>query len=102
MPLVPPDRCKLRTRAARRWRQRAHYVGTGDWLRAMYSRRQLYEVMVEFWTNHFNVNLDDTWADHFVTVDNREVARAHALEQFSPEVRLSEWLDLYRHWRELT
>ena len=29
-------------------------------LRALYSRRQLYEVMVEFWTNHFNLNLDET------------------------------------------
>lgn len=26
------------TRATRRWRQRDHYSGTGDWLRAMYSR----------------------------------------------------------------
>src|SRR5262249_9379818 len=24
-------------------------------LRSVYSRRQLYEVMVDFWTNHFNV-----------------------------------------------
>ena len=38
--------------------------------------------MVEFWTNHFNVNLDDTVADHMITVDNREVARAHALGRF--------------------
>ena len=38
--------------------------------------------MVEFWTNHFNVNLDDTPADHMITVDNREVARAHALGRF--------------------
>ena len=51
-------------------------------LRALYSRRQLYEVMVEFWTNHFNLNLDETPADHMITVDNREVARAHALGRF--------------------
>jgi glycosyltransferase involved in cell wall biosynthesis len=27
-------------------------------------------------------------------------ARVHALEQFSPDVRLSEWVELYRRWRE--
>jgi uncharacterized protein (DUF1800 family) len=58
--------------------ERAH----ATFLRALHSRRQLYEVMVEFWTNHFNVNLDDTFADHMITVDNREVARAHALGRF--------------------
>lgn len=51
-------------------------------LRALHSRRQLHEVMVEFWTNHFNINLDDTPADHMITVDNRDVARAHALGRF--------------------
>jgi glycosyltransferase involved in cell wall biosynthesis len=27
-------------------------------------------------------------------------ARAHAVEHFSPDARLNEWLDLYRHWRD--
>jgi hypothetical protein len=58
-------------------------------LRALHSRRQLYEVMVEFWTNHFNINLDETPADHFVTVDNREVARAHALGRFADLLQAS-------------
>ncbi|OWY58710.1 hypothetical protein B7486_78510, partial [cyanobacterium TDX16] len=30
-------------------------------LRAVYSRRQLYEVMVDFWTNHFSINLEGTF-----------------------------------------
>lgn len=51
-------------------------------LRALHSRRQLFEVMVEFWTNHFNINLDEEDGDHLITVDNREVARAHALGRF--------------------
>ena len=51
-------------------------------LRAVYSKRQLHEVMVEFWTNHFNINLDETPADHMITADNRTVARAHALGRF--------------------
>lgn len=52
-------------------------------LRAVYSRRQLHEVMVEFWTNHFCINLDESPADHMVTADNRTVARAHALGRFA-------------------
>jgi uncharacterized protein (DUF1800 family) len=27
-------------------------------LRQVYSRRQLYELMVEFWTDHFNISMD--------------------------------------------
>lgn len=58
-------------------------------LRAVYSRRQLYEVMVEFWTNHFNINLDEAEGDHTITVDNREVARAHALGRFADLLQAS-------------
>ncbi len=58
-------------------------------LRALYSRRQLYEVMVEFWTNHFNLNLDESFADHMVTADNRTVARAHALGRFADLLQAS-------------
>lgn len=46
-------------------------------LRAVDSKRRLHEVMVEFWTNHFNINLDERPADHMITADNRTVARAH-------------------------
>ena len=51
-------------------------------LRQVYSRRQLYEVMVEFWTDHFNISADkgDCW--FLKTVDDREVIRAHALGNF--------------------
>jgi uncharacterized protein (DUF1800 family) len=31
-------------------------VKVATWIRAVYSRRQLYEVLVDFWHNHFNVN----------------------------------------------
>jgi hypothetical protein len=58
-------------------------------LRALHSRRQLYEVMVEFWTNHFNINLDETEGDHLITVDNRTVARAHALGRFADLLQAS-------------
>jgi uncharacterized protein (DUF1800 family) len=58
-------------------------------LRAVYSRRQLYEVMVEFWTNHFNISLDEAEGEHLITVDNREVVRAHALGRFADLLQAS-------------
>jgi uncharacterized protein (DUF1800 family) len=51
-------------------------------LRQVYSRRQLYEVMVEFWTDHFNISVQkgDCW--FLKIVDDREVIRKHALGNF--------------------
>ena len=52
------------------------------WLRAVYSRRQLKEVLVDFWHNHFNVYADDfNIAPVFMHYD-RDVIRAHALGNF--------------------
>lgn len=51
-------------------------------LRAVYSRRQLYEVVVDFWTNHFNVFAGkgaDRW---LVTSYDRDTIRPHALGGF--------------------
>jgi uncharacterized protein (DUF1800 family) len=51
-------------------------------LRAVYSRRQLYEVMVDFWTNHFNVFAAkgaDRW---LVTSYDRDTIRPHVLGRF--------------------
>ncbi|MCL4252851.1 MAG: DUF1800 family protein, partial [Anaerolineae bacterium] len=48
--------------------------------RATYSERQLYELMVEFWTDHFNVPLQDYLTEK--TIDDREVIRKHALGNF--------------------
>jgi uncharacterized protein (DUF1800 family) len=51
-------------------------------LRRVYSRRQLYEVMVAFWSDHFNITTEkgDGW--FLKTVDDREVIRPHALGRF--------------------
>ena len=52
-------------------------------LRAVYSRRQLYEVLVNFWHNHFNIYAWDyayaspTWVHY-----DRDVIRANALGNF--------------------
>jgi uncharacterized protein (DUF1800 family) len=51
-------------------------------LRAVYSERQLQEVMVDFWTNHFNVFAQkgaDRW---FLTSYDRDVIRPNALGNF--------------------
>jgi len=51
-------------------------------IRAVYSRRQLYEVMVEFWHDHFNVaGWDFGIAPVFVQYD-RDVIRPNALGNF--------------------
>ncbi|MEM1180703.1 MAG: DUF1800 domain-containing protein [Acidobacteriota bacterium] len=52
------------------------------WLRAIHSKRQLNEIMVDFWHNHFNIFADEVpygplWA-HW----DRDVIRANALGNF--------------------
>ncbi|MDL1901353.1 DUF1800 domain-containing protein [Anaerolineae bacterium CFX9] len=49
-------------------------------LRAVHSERQLYERMVEFWTDHFNVPADEL--AHDLVIMHREVIRRHALGNF--------------------
>ncbi len=52
-------------------------------MRAALSERQLYEVMADFWTNHFNVFLGKG-ADRFLTPDYLEhVIRPHAMGSFA-------------------
>jgi uncharacterized protein (DUF1800 family) len=55
---------------------------TATFFRAIYSRRQLKEVLVDFWHNHFNVYADDgNIAPVFVHFD-RDVIRANVLGNF--------------------
>lgn len=58
-------------------------------LRQRYSRRQLFEVMVEFWSNHFNVTHSDGRARYYKTGDDRDVIRPHALGRFADLLRAS-------------
>jgi uncharacterized protein (DUF1800 family) len=54
----------------------------GKLLRAVYSDRQLQEVMTDFWFNHFNVFIGKG-ADHYLlTGYERDVIRPHALGKF--------------------
>jgi hypothetical protein len=54
----------------------------GKLYRAIYSDRQLQQVLADFWYNHFNVFLDKG-ADHFlVTSYERDAIRPHVLGKF--------------------
>ncbi len=57
-------------------------LGQAALLRAVYSQRQLYELMVDFWSDHFNIYLGKTLDRYLKTVDDREVVRPHALGKF--------------------
>jgi len=52
-------------------------------LRARYSERQLYELMCDFWQNHFNIWLDSKYYRWFKNQDYRTVVRANAFGKFS-------------------
>lgn len=51
-------------------------------LRAVYSKRQVLEVMVEFWTDHLNIDLEKGDCVYFKIADDRNVVRKHALGNF--------------------
>ena len=58
-------------------------------LRAVLSERQLYEVMVQFWTDHFNIDPSKAEAKWLKAADDRDVIRAHALGNFREMLRAS-------------
>ena len=55
---------------------------TGKLLRAIYSERQLQEVMTDFWFNHFNVFVNKDADQHYTPSYERDVIRPHALGKF--------------------
>ncbi len=58
-------------------------------LRAIYSNQQLFEVMCEFWSDHFNIDPgkgDCRWSK---PSDDRDVIRKHALGNFRDMLRAS-------------
>ncbi|GDY18668.1 hypothetical protein LBMAG56_00130 [Verrucomicrobiota bacterium] len=61
----------------------------GTLLRAVLSERQLYEVMVHFWSDHFNIDPSKGDCKWLKTADDRDVIRAHALGRFPEMLRAS-------------
>lgn len=51
-------------------------------LRATYSERQLQEVMVDFWSNHFNIYARKNISQWFLPAYDRETIRPHAMGKF--------------------
>lgn len=51
-------------------------------VRAVYSQRQLYELIVDFWSNHFNIYIAKGNGFVLKPTDDREVIRKHALGKF--------------------
>lgn len=50
--------------------------------RQMFSQRQLFEIMVEFWSNHFNIHLVNGLGPTLKPHDDQQVIRMHALGNF--------------------
>ena len=57
-------------------------LAQGKLLRAIYSERQLQEVMTDFWFNHFNVFIGKGADRYLITSYERDVIRPHALGKF--------------------
>ncbi len=51
-------------------------------LRAIESKRQLQEVLVDFWSNHFNIDVKKKPDDILKVTDDRDVIRPHILGKF--------------------
>ena len=58
-------------------------------LRAVHSKRQLYEVMTGFWSDHFNIDHSKGDCQWLKTADDRDVIRKHALGTFPELLRAS-------------
>jgi uncharacterized protein (DUF1800 family) len=58
-------------------------------LRATWSKRQLYEKMVRFWTDHFNIDSSKGDCRWLKAADDRDVIRRHALSSFPELLRAS-------------
>ncbi len=56
-------------------------------VRALFSKRQLYERVVEFWTDHFNIDQSDELCQWFKISDDRDVIRRYALGRFPDLLR---------------
>ncbi|MEO6246676.1 MAG: DUF1800 domain-containing protein [Opitutaceae bacterium] len=57
--------------------------------RAVLSERQLFEVMVQFWSDHFNIDPSKAEAKWLKAADDRDVIRPHALGNFRTLLRAS-------------
>lgn len=78
--------------------QLSQQTSTGDganqlirarFMRGIFSKRQLFERVVEMWTDHFNIYIHDDFLDFMKVADDRDVIRANALGTFPNLLRAS-------------
>ncbi len=62
-----------------RHRALQRYLWTATYARALLSKRQLFEVMVDFWTNHFHTDFPTAYTKYW---EDYYVIRQHALGNF--------------------
>jgi uncharacterized protein (DUF1800 family) len=58
-------------------------------IRQLFSPCQLYERMVEFWTDHFNVPMNSVISAYFKSLEDKKVIRTHALGRFGDLLQAS-------------
>jgi len=64
-------------------------LGAARCVRAYASEHQLYELMVEFWSDHFAIDMGKADCAYLIADDQRRVARAHAFGSFGDLLRAS-------------
>ncbi|HEX5438435.1 MAG TPA: DUF1800 domain-containing protein [Gemmatimonadaceae bacterium] len=80
-PTAPIDSASLR-RARKQARRLIAEMQAAKTARAVMSNRQLQEVMVDFWENHFNVFAGKGPERYYLAAYDRDVIRPHALGHF--------------------
>ncbi|HXB68618.1 MAG TPA: DUF1800 domain-containing protein [Candidatus Acidoferrales bacterium] len=80
--IAPPDLRRRIELASGPQQVVARDLTEGKLLRAVYSNRQLSEVLDDFWFNHFNIFLDKGADRYLVTEYERDVIRPHVLGKF--------------------
>jgi uncharacterized protein (DUF1800 family) len=78
----PPDVAGTPSRPARRDNTVLSELGEQKVLRAVYSERQLQEVLADFWFNHFNVDARKNRTRFLLTEYERDAIRPHVLGSF--------------------
>ncbi len=77
-----PDMTAPALKADQPWKV-AQELAAHETIRRCYSNRQLHEVMVDFWFDHFNVDIHHSTSRYHMGEYDRHVIRPHALGRFS-------------------
>jgi uncharacterized protein (DUF1800 family) len=58
-------------------------MGTAAVVRAVWAKRQLYELLCDFWSNHLNIDINHDPSRSYKPTDDRDVIRTHATGRFA-------------------